>query len=237
MMAGFFGASTDNRVELPDTINLVPDAGTFCGWGILDTNAGTDPRMLSKASSTSSSTVYFELALSGAPAAAKTPMERIKVGGTTNTVTGGTTFTTGAMHHIAGRRGRSGDNDDVIIDAAQDATAANAGTLDTLARDVWIGNVPTVATRCWDGTIEDVRIYDRALSDAELQCILNGKGHDGIVFGLLHRWTLDEGSEGASIGASTIKDQGPSQSAAGSNGGTTAPTWTGSKLAFRRRSR
>jgi hypothetical protein len=124
-----------------------------------------------------------------------------------------------------------------VLDAVQDATEADAGTLDTTSRETWIGNVPTVATRCWDGTIEDVRIYDRALSDAELQCILNGKGHDGIVFGLLHRWTLDEGAEGVSMGASTAKDSGPSQSAAGSAGGTTAPTWRGSRLAFRRRNR
>lgn len=58
-----------------------------------------------------------------------------------------------------------------------------------------------------DAIYEDFRIYDRVLSDSEIQTIYSCKGKDCIFLDLLHRWLMIEGSPGVSIsGASIVKD-------------------------------
>ena len=42
------------------------------------------------------------------------------------------------------------------------------------------------------------------LGDDEIVTIYNSNGHDGIVFGLLARWTLNEKSKGAVAGIDTF---------------------------------
>lgn len=58
---------------------------------------------------------------------------------------------------------------------------------------------------------EDLRFYSRELSDAELLTIVNSRGVDGIVDGLLFRHMQNEGSEGVAVPTTSgfIKDRGP----------------------------
>ncbi len=46
------------------------------------------------------------------------------------------------------------------------------------------------ATQGMGGRIEDVRIYNRVLSQQECETIFNSQGSDGIVNGLIHWWPL-----------------------------------------------
>ena len=53
--------------------------------------------------------------------------------------------------------------------------------------------------------IHDARLYNRALSDAEILTIYNSLGTDDIVFGLQARWELSELPSGT-ITTTTVKD-------------------------------
>lgn len=60
---------------------------------------------------------------------------------------------------------------------------------------------------CFDGKISDARIYNRALSVAEIKTIYNARGSDNIVNGLKGRWLMNEGTDGAAAsGASSVID-------------------------------
>jgi len=56
------------------------------------------------------------------------------------------------------------------------------------------------------GNFHDARLYNRALSAAEVQTIYNSLGTDDIVFGLQARWELSEFPSGGTASAATIKD-------------------------------
>ena len=59
------------------------------------------------------------------------------------------------------------------------------------------------------GKLYDVRFYNRVLSPAEVLTIYNSRGADSIVHGMIHRWTMDEGADGATLtGSGTVKDRG-----------------------------
>lgn len=88
-----------------------------------------------------------------------------------------------------------------------------------------------ITTRAFDGIIEDFRIYNRALSQAEITTIYNARGIDNIYYGLLHRWLLNEQAPSVEAsGSNTVKDM------VGQNHGTPylTPTYINSELKFRR---
>ena len=92
----------------------------------------------------------------------------------------------------------------VYLDAGEDATQGLTGNLPTSGLNTRIASVNTGSPRReWDGLLDDVRIYDRTLSPAELLTMYTERGVDGIVNGLLHRWRMDELAPGV---AATIVD-------------------------------
>jgi hypothetical protein len=58
--------------------------------------------------------------------------------------------------------------------------------------------------RFFQGRLSDVRLYNRALSTAEVETIYNCRGHDGIVDGLGFRSTFSGYASGATV--STVYD-------------------------------
>ncbi len=56
----------------------------------------------------------------------------------------------------------------------------------------------TGSTNSWNGELEDVRVYNRALSADEIATIYAAKGKDSILEGLQARWPLNEGPPGVS---------------------------------------
>jgi len=78
-------------------------------------------------------------------------------------------------------------------------TAARTGNIDVDADyPVYIGGDPTNIDEDHYayGDIDDVRIYTRALSLAEIETIYYTQGKDNIVYGLQNRWLLNESSIG-----------------------------------------
>ena len=82
-------------------------------------------------------------------------------------------------------------------------------------------------------TLHDVRVYNRILGLAEAQAIYRQRGGDSIIYGRVHRWTLDEGYPGESLsGSGLVKDTG-----SGQNVGTPTNTPTGAEFAVGTRRR
>lgn len=147
---------------------------------------------------------------------------RIKAGGTTTTVTTGGAGPLDAWKYFACIY--DGVNDRNFIDAVFLTEAANSGDIEVDAtKEYWIGNQPpSGGTETWDGDIEDVRVYARDISEAELETIFNSNGHDGIVHAMILRHPLNDNSSG-SIGTGEAHDLGSLQV---DGDGVNGPTWT-----------
>jgi len=62
-------------------------------------------------------------------------------------------------------------------------------------------------TPFWKGSIDEVRIYNRALSEAEIKILYNSRGQNIITKGLVGYWRMNEKPDGtAASGANSIID-------------------------------
>ena len=60
-----------------------------------------------------------------------------------------------------------------------------------------------------NGILDDIRIYNRNLSAAEMITIHTARGRDNIIEGLVSRWSVNEGASGVTLsGSNSIKDLG-----------------------------
>ena len=120
----------------------------------------------------------------------------------------------------------------IFLDGALDASNSNANDDPGSGTLLLAHRTGSPVGEHYDGDLEDIRIYNRELSLAEVQTIFAVRGVDGIVDGLLHRWLLNEQAPdvGAS-GAGVIKDL------TGARNGTpnSIPDYSISNLRFRRR--
>ncbi len=93
-----------------------------------------------------------------------------------------------------------------MLDATGSGQTGSPGATNALQ----LGHTTDATDQYFYGLLEDVRIYDRVLTDAECATIHACKGTDGITHGLLHRWTLDEGPMDTTASDTTglIKDLG-----------------------------
>ncbi len=82
------------------------------------------------------------------------------------TLRGRTEVADGRWHHVAGVY--DGTRMCLYIDGKMDAEAGAAGIVSTNDKPVWIGANMDVAGCEWTGWIDDVRIYDYALTEAEV---------------------------------------------------------------------
>lgn len=79
------------------------------------------------------------------------------------------------------------------------------------------------------GTFEDWRIYNRALSVAEIQTLVFSRSRPLITEGLVGWWKFDEGVEGSTAGGATLLDSSGNRSTGTPTNG---PTWTTSNLNY-----
>jgi hypothetical protein len=117
----------------------------------------------------------------------------------------GTALTVGVTTHITcvWKQGTKEVNtvwyDAVQVASTDDNRAVPASDQTTIGWDK--------VTQYLDATLEDFRFYNRELSLAEIQTIYSSRGVDGITDGLVSRWSMNEGAEGAAAsGAGSVKD-------------------------------
>lgn len=73
-----------------------------------------------------------------------------------------------------------------------------------------LGYIPG-STYCLDGAIEDLRVYNRILSAKEIATIYACRGVDGIVYGLIHRFMLNELPPGSTATGTVVIDSSGTQ--------------------------
>ncbi|MEM0926168.1 MAG: LamG domain-containing protein [Planctomycetota bacterium] len=104
---------------------------------------------------------------------------RLRAGGSTTTlISPSNTLSTSVWTHITARY--DGATMKLYKDGVEVASTAKTGVLDTNGTvDAAIGNQPTTASggsRPFDGLIDDVRIYPRALSESEIATVRDAGG-------------------------------------------------------------
>lgn len=82
----------------------------------------------------------------------------------TNILTGNTSLADGLWHHLAGVYDCNSQSISIYLDGAVDAWAAASGVIDDNNLDIWIGDDPQTAGEGWNGVIDNVCIYNDALT-------------------------------------------------------------------------
>jgi len=92
---------------------------------------------------------------------------------------------------------------DGVLEAQQDAT----GTINTSTANLGIGKPGTANAFYWNGAIQEVMIYNRALSVEEIKSIYESPSNDNITTGRVGHWRFDEKPDGTNAsGAGSIID-------------------------------
>ena len=85
----------------------------------------------------------------------------------------------------------AGNNFIIYRDGVLANSARYTDTVLTTATGLSIASLNS--SRYFKGILADCRVYNRALSANEIKTIYASQGHDGIHYGLVGRWILDEG--------------------------------------------
>jgi hypothetical protein len=75
----------------------------------------------------------------------------------------------GQWHHVAGVY--DGEKMYLYIDGAVDALQAASGAINANNEPVYIGENSEMTGRCWNGLIDDVRIYNYALGEGQIKAL------------------------------------------------------------------
>lgn len=127
---------------------------------------------------------------------------------------GGNTMDVGALslntlHHIVSTWNTTSGAGSCYKDAVAGDTSTDRNSV---TNDVMMFGDRSGTSDPLNGEIYDVRIYDRVLTAAEVQTLYSAGGGDGIVYGLVYRWTMDEDGEGDSFSVNgLIRDHGPNK--------------------------
>ena len=173
-----------------DGSNDYVDAGTFdvsgsgltlIGWFNADTIPTSDPRIISKANGTNESDTWWQL--SAADSGSNRYLRlRAKAGGTTTTFADSSVnLLPGQWYLAAGTYTAATGDMKLYLDGVEIASGSHAvgGPVDTdPAVPVWIGANGTAA-RFFEGVLDDVRVYDKALSAGEIGDLFAAGGGGG----------------------------------------------------------
>jgi glucose/arabinose dehydrogenase len=99
------------------------------------------------------------------------PNTRIRIGTTTTTATGTTKLTLNTWAHIASTY--DGITLRFFVNGTQVSTSNVTGNMITTTNLLRIGGSPNLGTQYFAGLIDEVRVYNRALSQAEIQTDMN----------------------------------------------------------------
>lgn len=165
----------DGVDDYVDLGNLDPggSAITLAAWVNSDNLAScgsSDCRIASKATGTGEQDHYLMLSTINSGGGVKLRF-RLKAGGTTTTLISSANLTNGQWIHVAGTY--DGSNMRVYVNGVEVGIVAKTGAVNSgPAIPFWIGgNPPTANSRPWDGKIDDVRLYDGALSLSEIEAL------------------------------------------------------------------
>lgn len=140
-------------------------------------------------------------------------MPRFLIGttGTVSAVTGPTAAATGVWNHMCGTY--DGTTMRLYVNGVSVATLARSGAITSSTGIFTIGcdaSSSTTRAEYFTGSIEEVRIYNRALSAGEVQTVYTCRGTSVIRNGMIVNYNLDELRNGSALAASAVVyDTGP----------------------------
>lgn len=189
-------------------------AMTMLAWFRATDFGVADASLLSKAKGTGESNHFWMLGTvdSGGIKRLRT---RIRTGTTTSSLTATSGTLVADTWHFAAAV-YDGSTIELFLDGAAVGSVAKTGTLATSgSAGVWIGsNPPTSTSKPFHGNIDEVAIFNKALSPQQIAAIYNAS-FQGIYKGLVGHWKMDEtsgttaydssgkGNNGTLIGAAT----------------------------------
>ena len=128
------------------------------------------------------------------------PEGEVYVGGQTRLVNGTTALPTGAWSHLAVTYG--GGNLRLYLNGAQVASLAQSGSIVTSASPLRIGG-NSIWGEYFNGLIDEVRVYNRALSATEILGDMNRSVTPDVTPPTVTTRTPTPGSSGINVGSST----------------------------------
>jgi hypothetical protein len=159
------------------------------------------------------------------------PIFSIHDGTNETAATGATSLTTG-WHHLVGVR--SGTTAYLYVDGILEKTTTGSTASVSNSENFYIGASGTVSQRNVNAAVDEVRVYNRALSAAEVKAqydasapdrantsVSTPQGTGRLDSGLAGYWKLDEGSGTSASDASTSGSTGTL---------TNGPTWTTGRI-------
>lgn len=167
---------TNDWVSIPNTTALNPVTITISCW-VNTTSSGSIEQIISKDKSSVTSGRVWQLRKDASDVVSFIGFHS---GGSVVQITGATDITDGNWHHIVGTI--DGALIKLYIDGSEDATALTfTNDLEQgKTNDVLIGRAETGDPGYFDGSIDEILIYPRALSDIEI------KYHYNLGNGLLY---------------------------------------------------
>lgn len=150
----------------------------------------------------------------------------------------GSSTTTGTKYFVCAVNKYNGTATELYVNGAYVSALTVAGwtgsSSNTTATNFGIGGRGDSGSNPFDGVIDDVRVYSRALSAVEINNLYYANGRDNILYSLAHRYPMNEGTVGATAsGTNATKDK-----CQGFNGTpTNSPTYAASLVSHRRRRR
>jgi hypothetical protein len=135
------------------------------------------------------------------------------VGGADNGVTSNTTFSTGIWYFLCGRNNLA-PVFDIFVNGVLDNTATYSGALSTAGSTGWIGNYRDYVEYYFNGSIADVRIYNKALSATEIKTLYDSYkpkvASDTLKKGLVLDMPLTSSwTQGGAAGSEVMTDKTP----------------------------
>jgi len=212
------GISTSTNADLePGT-----DSFTYMAWA---QSNGSGPQVVSKWNSTGG-TSFFDFFITDSGEEVNWRLRDSAGNGDPGLVAN---MSSDTWHHYAGVIDRSDDSFHGYVDGVEVSTGdiSSVGDIDcdgpfTIGYRV-VGGTPA---NYYEGYVDDVRIYNRALNAAEIESIALSRSRIHLTDGLVGHWTLDQGVEGVSVeGASSVLDRSGNDYHGSPND---APTWTSS---------
>jgi hypothetical protein len=136
-----------------------------------------------------------------------------------------TTIQLNTWYHMVGVRDTVAGNQRIYLNGVLEDTGSY-GVLETVVNQMQIGQTLEFPGEGFLGTLDDLRFYNRVLTDSEIQTIYACRGSDSIVQGLQARW-LFIGPENKVMGtSSTISVSNPQNTSSGSNSSSLTLSYT-----------
>jgi len=167
LTAGYVGQAyqfdgVDDYVRIPDASSLDVDYVTVAAWVWVD-QYREDQRIISKEYGTSEPYSIYTLLLSGS--GDRHLQMRVGVDGVRRMVTSAGEVPLGEWTHVAG--GFDGEKVSLYIDGQLDLVQyVPSGVIEDNDEDVYVGTSQFYGQRCFDGKIDEVRIFNSALPEA-----------------------------------------------------------------------